>query len=164
MSLWPILQHRRRNDAHDALSRMPEPLQAGASLSAAGSFEHTAEQILRQTLDVTGAGSAVIFRLDPNTERLRSLIVVAGGRVAITPELACAVGEGLAGRAASERRVIWTGNALEDRQAVVQRVGEHVGGGAAPRHQLAVVPDPAVAVRHRKRRRGFLLRHRNGLP
>ena len=117
MSLWPILQHRRRNDAHDALSQMPEALQAGASLSAAGSFEHTAELILRQTLDVTGAASAVIFRLDPSTDRLRSLVIVAGDRVAITSELACAVGEGLAGRAAGERRVIWTGNALEDRQA-----------------------------------------------
>ena len=117
MSLWPILQHRRRNDGHDALTQMPEPLQPGASLSAAGSFEHTAELILRQTLDVTGAGSAVMFRLDPSVEHLHSLAIVAGDRVAITPELACAVGEGLAGRAARERRVIWTGNALEDRQA-----------------------------------------------
>ena len=92
MSLWPILQHRRRNDAHDALSQMPEALQAGASLSAAGSFEHTAELILRQTLDVTGAASAVIFRLDPSTDRLRSLVIVAWDRVAITAELVCTVG------------------------------------------------------------------------
>jgi hypothetical protein len=34
----------------------------------------------------------------------------------------------------------------------VQRVGEDVGGGLAPRHELAVVPDPAVAVGHRHRR------------
>ena len=34
-----------------------------------------------------------------------------------TAELTCALGEGLVGRAALERRVIWTGNALEDRQA-----------------------------------------------
>ena len=37
--------------------------------------------------------------------------------MAITPELTCVPGDGLAGRAALERRVIWTGNALEDRQA-----------------------------------------------
>src|SRR5690606_39289390 len=38
---------------------------------------------------------------------------------------------------------------LEDAHAVMQRVGEHVGGGVAPRHHLAVVPDQAVAVGHR---------------
>ena len=40
-------------------------------------------------------------------------------------------------------------HALEHRQAVVQRMGQHVGGGVAPRHELAVVPDEAVAVCHR---------------
>ena len=40
-------------------------------------------------------------------------------------------------------------HALEHAHAVVQRVRQHVRGGVAPRHHLAVVPDPAVAVRHR---------------
>jgi ADP-ribose pyrophosphatase YjhB (NUDIX family) len=39
-------------------------------------------------------------------------------------------------------------HALEHGQAVVQGVGEHVGGGFAPGHELAVVPDEAVAVGH----------------
>src|ERR1035437_4916743 len=39
--------------------------------------------------------------------------------------------------------------ALEYRQPVVQRVGEHVGGSRAPGQQLAVVPDVSVAVGHR---------------
>jgi hypothetical protein len=34
------------------------------------------------------------------------------------------------------------------RQAVVQRVGQHVGGRVAPGHELAVVPDEAVTVGH----------------
>ncbi len=38
---------------------------------------------------------------------------------------------------------------LEDRQPVVQRVGEDVGRGFPPGHELAVVPDEAVAVGHR---------------
>ncbi|HZO24657.1 MAG TPA: GAF domain-containing protein [Chloroflexota bacterium] len=117
MSLWPILQPRRRNDEHVPLTPIPEPLQAGESLSAAGSFERTATLILRQTIEVTGAGSSVIFRLDPSAEHLSSLVVLAGDQAITIPELSCTPGEGLAGRAAFERRVIWTGNALEDRQA-----------------------------------------------
>ena len=39
-------------------------------------------------------------------------------------------------------------NALEDGEAVVQRVGEDVGGRLAPRNELAVLPDEAVAVSH----------------
>ena len=39
--------------------------------------------------------------------------------------------------------------ALEYREAIVQRVGEHMGGSRAPGHQLAVVPDVSVAVGHR---------------
>ena len=38
----------------------------------------------------------------------------------------------------------------------MQRVREDVGGGRAPLDQLSVVPDPAVAVGHRQRRRGRL--------
>jgi len=117
VSLWPILQPRRRNDEHVPLTPIPEPLQAGESLSAAGSFERTATLILRQTIEVTGAGSSVIFRLDPSAEHLSSLVVLAGDQAITIPELSCTPGEGLAGRAAFERRVIWTGNALEDRQA-----------------------------------------------
>ncbi|CFP58098.1 Uncharacterised protein [Bordetella pertussis] len=40
-------------------------------------------------------------------------------------------------------------HAFEDGQSVVEGVGQHVRGGLAPRHQLAVIPDEAVAVRHR---------------
>ena len=75
MSLWPILQHRRRDDAHTPLTPMSESLQAGESLSTAGSFEHTAAQILRQTLEVTGAGSAVIFRLDPDAALIVPILI-----------------------------------------------------------------------------------------
>jgi hypothetical protein len=39
-------------------------------------------------------------------------------------------------------------HALEDAHAVVQGVGEDVGGGVAPGNDLAVVPDDAVAVGH----------------
>jgi signal transduction histidine kinase/CheY-like chemotaxis protein len=117
VSLWPILQHRWRPGSEEPLPLETDPLQAGESLSACGSFEHTAEMILRQTLDVTGAGSAVIFRLRPEIERLVALAVMRGDRTVGSPELSCARGEGLAGRATLERRVIWTGNALEDRQA-----------------------------------------------
>ena len=42
-------------------------------------------------------------------------------------------------------------HALEDGEAVVQRVRQDVRRGVAPRHQLAVVPDETVAVRHRHR-------------
>ena len=117
VSLWPILQHRRDNDARAPLPTPAAPLQAGESLSAAGSFEHTAAIILRQTLEVTGAWSAVIFRLAPGTERLHSLVIATRERATSTAELTCDPGEGLVGRAAIERRVVWTGNALEDRQA-----------------------------------------------
>ena len=40
-------------------------------------------------------------------------------------------------------------HALEHAHAVVQRVRQHVRRGVAPRHHLAVVPDPSVAVGHR---------------
>jgi hypothetical protein len=40
-------------------------------------------------------------------------------------------------------------DAFEDAHAVVQRMGQDVGGRLAPRHHLAVVPDPPVAVGHR---------------
>ena len=42
-------------------------------------------------------------------------------------------------------------HAFEHSEAVVQRVREHVRGGVAPRHHLAVIPDPAIAVGHRHR-------------
>ncbi|MFN8635415.1 MAG: ATP-binding protein [Chloroflexota bacterium] len=100
---------------------LPQPLQAGESLTADESFEHTAMLVLQQTLDATGAGTAVLFRIDPDAaetgDELSSLVVVTAHQAICTDELACALGEGLAGRAACERRVIWTGNALEDRQA-----------------------------------------------
>ena len=117
MSLWPILQQRWRPGVQETAPLAAESLQAGESLGTSGSFEHTAEMILRQTLEVTGAGSAVIFRQDAEIERLAALAVVAGDRATTASDLSCAQGEGLAGRAALERRVIWTGNALEDRQA-----------------------------------------------
>jgi signal transduction histidine kinase/ActR/RegA family two-component response regulator len=117
VTLRPIVQPRRRDHAQTLLSPTPEPLQAGASLSAADSFEHTALLIMRQTIEVTGAASVVIFRLAPGTERLSSLAIADGTNAVATSDLTCAQGEGLAGRAALERRVIWTGNALEDRRA-----------------------------------------------
>jgi signal transduction histidine kinase/CheY-like chemotaxis protein len=117
VSLWPILQQRRSNDSRDPLPSAGEQNEAGESLSVAGSFEHTADSILRQTLEATGAWSAVIFRLDPNTDRLHSLVITTCHHTTTTSDLSCARGEGLVGRAALERRVIWTGNALEDRQA-----------------------------------------------
>src|SRR3954451_8562327 len=117
VSLWPSVQHRRESDAHDRVPAVAAPLQAGESLSAAGSFEHTAAIMLRQTLEVTGAWSAVIFRLDPGSEQLCSLVIATRDDAIVTSDLSCALGEGLAGRAAIERRVVWTGNALEDRQA-----------------------------------------------
>jgi hypothetical protein len=40
-------------------------------------------------------------------------------------------------------------DALEDGQAVVEGVGEHVGGCFTPRNEFAVVPDETVAVCHR---------------
>ena len=46
------------------------------------------------------------------------------------------------------RRVVGA-HALEGGQAIVQRVGQHVGGGFAPGHQLAVKPDKTIAVGHR---------------
>ena len=60
----------------------------------------------------------------------------------------------------AERRLVGA-HALEHRQAVVQRMREDVRSGVAPRHQFAVVPDPAVAVghRHRRARRFLPLRH-----
>jgi GAF domain-containing protein len=73
--------------------------------------------ILRQTLEVTGAWSAVIYRLVPGAERLSSLVVATSHGATTSSELTCARGEGLAGRAALDRRVVWTGNALEDRSA-----------------------------------------------
>ncbi len=39
-------------------------------------------------------------------------------------------------------------DALEDTHAVVQRMGEDVGGRLAPGHELAVLPDETVAIRH----------------
>jgi hypothetical protein len=39
-------------------------------------------------------------------------------------------------------------HALEHGQAVMQRMGQHVGGRFAPGHELAVVPDEAVTVGH----------------
>ncbi len=39
-------------------------------------------------------------------------------------------------------------HALEHAHAVMQGMGEHVGGGFAPGYELAVVPDEAVAVGH----------------
>src|SRR5262245_58706644 len=45
------------------------------------------------------------------------------------------------------RRVVGA-YAFEDREAVVERVGEDMSGGSAPGHHSAVVPDPAVAVVH----------------
>jgi hypothetical protein len=39
-------------------------------------------------------------------------------------------------------------DALEHAHAVVQRMREDVGGGFTPGHQLAVLPDEAVAIRH----------------
>ncbi len=38
---------------------------------------------------------------------------------------------------------------LEHAHAVVQRVRQHVGSGIAPGHEFAVIPDKAIAVRHR---------------
>ncbi len=40
-------------------------------------------------------------------------------------------------------------HALEYGEAVVQRVGEDVGGRGTPGHELAVVPDESVAIGHR---------------
>jgi hypothetical protein len=40
-------------------------------------------------------------------------------------------------------------DALENGQAVVEGVGEHVGGCLTPRNEFAVVPDETVAVCHR---------------
>jgi len=45
-------------------------------------------------------------------------------------------------------------HAFKHTHAVMQGMGQHVGGGIAPRHKLAVVPDKTVAVGHRH----------NGLP
>ncbi|MGE3270069.1 MAG: ATP-binding protein, partial [Chloroflexota bacterium] len=73
--------------------------------------------ILQQALEVTGAGSAAIFRVRPGTDWLSALVLVAGRSLTSLDDLRCALGDGLAGRAAQERRVVWTGNALEDRQA-----------------------------------------------
>jgi hypothetical protein len=39
-------------------------------------------------------------------------------------------------------------DALEDAHAVMQRVGKDVGGGFAPGHELAILPNEAVAIRH----------------
>jgi signal transduction histidine kinase/CheY-like chemotaxis protein len=115
------LQPRRGDNTRDPLPADDEPREdqhpAGERPVAPGSFEHAATGILRQTLDATGAWSAVIFRLDPGADTLRSLVVATSQRTSLTSEMVCARGEGLAGRAALERRVIWTGNALEDRQA-----------------------------------------------
>ena len=47
------------------------------------------------------------------------------------------------------RRGLIAAHALEDAHSVMQRVGQHMRGRVAPRHQLAVVPDEPVAVCHR---------------
>ena len=61
MSLWPIL-YPRRQDSEQLPMPTPadiEPYRPAESDSAAG-FQHSVEMILRQTLEVTGAGSAGI--------------------------------------------------------------------------------------------------------
>jgi signal transduction histidine kinase len=117
VSLWPILNHRGRGRSPDPESAALIPPATGDPWTAASSFEQSAALIARQTLEVTGAGSAAIFRLDVGTDTLRALAVAAGGRTVSTPDLACVLTDGLVGRAATEQRVIWTGNALEDRRA-----------------------------------------------
>jgi hypothetical protein len=52
---------------------------------------------------------------------------------------------------AKNRRIAFAlvcAHALEHAHAVMQRVGENVGGGLAPGYELAVVPDEAIAVSH----------------
>ena len=40
-------------------------------------------------------------------------------------------------------------HAFEHAHAVMQGVGQHMGGGIAPRHQFAVIPNHAITVGHR---------------
>ena len=58
---------------------------------------------------------------------------------------------GVVGEAEDRRPVdrLVGAQALEYREAVVQRMGEHVGGRGTPGHELAVVPDESVAIGHR---------------
>ncbi|MCC7369310.1 MAG: response regulator [Chloroflexi bacterium] len=117
MSLWPMPQRRRHDPApvgapeqhQQAPSRMPPQANEG--------FLQAVESILVQTLDVMSAGSAAIFRRVPGGDQLVALGIATGDHIDTDPQVACRLGDGLAGRAAAERRVVWTGNALDDRLA-----------------------------------------------
>ncbi len=93
------------------------PHALGEAWTIPDGFEHSAGLIAQQTREVTGAASAAIFRLDAGAGCLRALAIATDRQTFTAPDLVCAHTEGLAGRAVGEQRVVWTGNALEDRRA-----------------------------------------------
>ena len=97
----------RRRDVNEGLARL------GRELTATLDPERIAELLARGIAELVDARAAVVFRHDPETRRLLAL-AWAGPDAAAVEALELEPGEGIAGHAVAERRVVVTRDVLHD--------------------------------------------------
>jgi signal transduction histidine kinase len=110
---------------------------SGQALVATLDPQRILDTIPAKALEVSGAEGAILFRLDAPARALRAVSQI--GRVpADLASLELPVGEGVAGRAVTDRRPVWTANVEADpRLRLSAEVGQRILG-AGPKGVLAI--------------------------
>jgi len=97
----------RRRDVAEALARL------GHGLSSTLDIDRIGELVVSGTVELLGASGAAVYRYEPSDDTLRTVVSqgpdgTRGRSMVIRP------GEGIAGRAVSERRIVVTHDVLND--------------------------------------------------
>ena len=120
----------RRRDVAEALARL------GRGLSSTLDIDRVGELVVSGTIELLGARGAAVYRYEPSDDTLRTVVSrgpggMAGRSMVIRP------GEGIAGRAVSERRIVVSPDLLADPEvtlspglrAEIERLGHRVAIG-----------------------------------
>jgi len=100
------LEARRRRDVAEALARLSRELTASLDL------EPIAELLARGMMELLRGNTAAVFRYVPEDGSL--VAIRAAGYLGAVPELVFPAGEGVAGRAVAERRIVLSSDLLAD--------------------------------------------------
>jgi GAF domain-containing protein/ActR/RegA family two-component response regulator len=120
----------RRRDVAEALARL------GRGLSSTLDIDRVGELVVSGTIELLGARGAAVYRYEPSDDTLRTVVSrgpggMAGRTMVIRP------GEGIAGRAVSERKIVVSPDLLNDPdvtlspalRAEIERLGHRVAIG-----------------------------------
>ncbi len=125
------LEARRQRDVAEALARLSRELTASLDLAP------IADLLARGMVELMHGNTAAVFRHVPEDGAL--VVVGAAGHFAEFPGLAMRAGEGVAGRAVAERRLVITHDMLND-PAIVLSPGLQARLGSRPYGTVVAAP------------------------